>query len=319
MKLTLKHKFISIFSLILISFTLLQSCAPGNEKESFKETNIDKSSEIFSDRKVNSQTKEYWFDGKAEISSYELNQIRYGEIHTGIASLIYVTEPFSKSSNTKADFIKETNIPVLKLNSTKKFNTGIYPYSIMKSTFFPFEKTNTSLKMAFSMQEWCGMIYTEMTNRNNLIFSQNSYFEGASYKNKKLTKNTLEDDFWSLIRLNPELLPQGKQEIIPSMTFLNLTHQELKTYEAISKTTTTSDNFSKTYVIKYPTLDRTLSITFEAKFPYKVLSWTESYKSGYGNQRKKLITTAKLIKSIKIDYWNKNKNKDSYLRDSLGF
>ncbi|MCH2033478.1 MAG: septum formation inhibitor Maf [Tenacibaculum sp.] len=319
MKFIQDYKLISKLFFSFVALTLLQSCSQSNAMERSKKTRSDKTQENFSNRKVNSQTKEYWFDGKAEISSYELNQIRYGEIHSGKASLIYVTEPFSKSSNTKADYNRESNISVLKLNSTKKFNTGIYPYSIMNSTFFPFEKTNTSLKIASSMQEWCGMMYTEMTNRTDLIFNHNSYFEGASFKGKKLKKNILEDDLWSLLRLNPELLPQGKQEIIPSITFLNLMHQEFKTYEAIAKIKTNTNNTSKTYVIEYPTLNRTLSVTFEAQFPHKVLDWTESYKSGYGNQRKSLTTTAKLIRSIKIDYWNKNKNKDSHLRDSLGF
>ncbi len=317
MKFIQYYKLISKLFLSFVALTLLQSCSQSNAMESSKKTNNDKKPKNLSNRKVDSQTKEYWFDGKAEISSYELNQIRYGEIHTGKASLIYVTEPFSKSSNTKADYNRESNIPVLKLNSTKKFNTGIYPYSIMNSTFFPFENTNTSLKIAFSMQEWCGMMYTEMTNRTDLVFNHNSYFEGASFKDKKLKKNILEDDLWSLLRLNPELLPQGKQAIIPSVTFLNLMHREFKTYEAIAKIKTNTS--SKTYEIEYPTLNRTLSITFEAQFPHKVLGWIESYKSGYGNRRKTLTTTAKLMKSIKIDYWNKNKNKDSHLRDSLGF
>ena len=75
--------------------------------------------------------KDYWYQGKAEITSYKLEQARYGEMRDGNAVLIYVTEDFLPEVQVKADRQNAKNIPVLKLNSTKNFNTGIYPYSIM--------------------------------------------------------------------------------------------------------------------------------------------------------------------------------------------
>ncbi len=38
--------------------------------------------------------KQHWFDGHAEISSYELTQSCYGEQRKGKAVLIFVTEDF---------------------------------------------------------------------------------------------------------------------------------------------------------------------------------------------------------------------------------
>ena len=64
----------------------------------------------------------YWYSGQAEVSSYKLNQARYGEIHQGTAVLVFVTESFSKDKNTKSDQKRESDIPVLKLNFSKKFN-----------------------------------------------------------------------------------------------------------------------------------------------------------------------------------------------------
>lgn len=146
-------------------------------------------------RVVKEEMKEYWYDGKAEISSYNLKQIRYGEIHEGTVVLIYVTEPFSKKHNTKADYANTDNIPILKLNTSKKLNTGIYPYSMMNSTFFPFNTGNTSLKISASIQEWCGMTYTEISNNGkNLCFNLDSYFENASFKNKTNKIELSEDD-----------------------------------------------------------------------------------------------------------------------------
>ncbi len=35
---------------------------------------------------------DYWYDGKAEITSYKLEQARYGELHEGYVVLVFVTE-----------------------------------------------------------------------------------------------------------------------------------------------------------------------------------------------------------------------------------
>ena len=81
----------------------------------------------------------YWHNHGAEITRFELEQSRYGEIHSGHAVLIFVTEPFLPEKQVKADYeaSRKKSIPVLKLNFIKKFNTGIYDYSMMKSVFTP--------------------------------------------------------------------------------------------------------------------------------------------------------------------------------------
>ena len=272
---------------------------------------------IKEERKASQESKDYWYDGTAEISSYQLTQARYGELHKGTAVLVYVTEQFSSQSNTKADRPNYDDIPVLKLNKTVKFNTGIYPYSMMNSTFFPFEDGDQSVKISTSIQEWCGMTYTEMTNRGSLKFSHNSYFEGASYADKTIANALLEDDLWSLLRLNPELVPIGKVSLIPSMLYLSLMHQENKPYEAAASLEKGSDGTSS-YSLSYPSLNRTLSIKFNSAFPYEVLGWDETYQSGYGPAKKQLTTQALLKKTLKTDYWNKNSNADSELRSTLG-
>ncbi|MEK6223912.1 MAG: hypothetical protein N2A97_03490, partial [Thermodesulfobacteriales bacterium] len=84
--------------------------------------------------------KAYWYDGKAEITSYKLEQARYGELHEGYAVLVFVTEDFSKSKQVKLDNPQNANgddVKVLKLNRIKKFDTGIYRYSMMDSVFTP--------------------------------------------------------------------------------------------------------------------------------------------------------------------------------------
>lgn len=257
---------------------------------------------------------DYWYNSEAEISSYVINQARYGENHRGTAVLVFVTEHFSTDKNTKTDLVTESDTPILKLNFTKKFNTGIYPYSLMTSTFYPIAGQH-SLKVSSSSQEWCGHTYMELVNKDQYQISLNSYFEDESFEKIQIEKVDLEDDVWTQIRLNPEGLKTGKSMMIPSFFYLRLKHQETKAYQcnlAIEE----MENYNS-YSINYPDLNRTLAIQFEKSFPYKILSWQETYESGWGENKKELTTTAKLINSIKSDYWNENKVKDSYLRKQL--
>ena len=46
---------------------------------------------------------EYWYQGKAEISRFELQQSRYGEVHQGDAVMIFVTEDFRTDIQVKLE------------------------------------------------------------------------------------------------------------------------------------------------------------------------------------------------------------------------
>ncbi len=256
------------------------------------------------------QFADYWYAGEAEITSFNLKQDRYGEIHDGTAVLVFVTEPFSKSSNTKADNHNDKNVSVLKLNYTKKFNTGIYPYSMMNSTFFPVEDGEHSLKISSSSQEWCGHTYMEMTNKRNFEISIDSYFEGES-GNESLHKNILEDDLFSMIRINPDDLPTGNHQVIPSFFYLRLNHVDTKSYQA-TMSISDAENGMRSYTINYPNLARELVIHFESDFPHRIDSWEEKdLKSGR-------TTVATKMKTINSKYWSRHSNRDLPLRQELG-
>ena len=258
--------------------------------------------------------KSYWFGGKAEISSYELKQARYGEIHEGQSVLVYVTEPFSPSKLVKSDYSSESDVQVLKLNHTKKFTTGIYPYSIMTSSFLPIENGEHSLKITSSSQEWCGHTYMELQNKEKFEIAIHSYFEGESSL-INLKKNLLEDDMWTKIRIKPEDLPTGKLKVIPSFFYLRLKHKETQAYFCDAKIT--EDKTTSTYEMNYVGLKRKVSITFENEFPYKILGWTESYPDGWAADSPMLTTEASVLNTIQSDYWNKNSVEDSELRKEL--
>lgn len=287
-----------------------------NEKNSQEQTKTqDPSSPIANSQKpqpVSEEFKSYWYQGDAEITSYSLEQARYGEIRNGNAVLVFVTEPFLKTEQVKADQSTSKNISILKLNATKNFNTGIYPYSIMQSVFYPVTNNQHALKISCSVQEWCGHAYTQLNNRSEFEVMSHSYFEGEADEDFSLNKSILENELWTQLRVNPKSLPSGNLKMIPSFEFLRLRHVPFKAYDATAQLT------PDTYTITYPDLNRSLSISFNPQFPFDIISWEETFISGYGNKAQELTTKATRLKTIKSDYWNRNTNADSALRESLG-
>ena len=262
-------------------------------------------------RELSENFKEYWFSGEAEITSYTLQQSRYGEPRSGTAVLIFVTEDFLPETQVKADVTDNKNIPVLKLNDIKKFNTGIYPYSIMQSTFYPLEGNSHALKISTSIQEWCGHVYTQLNNRKNFEIISHSYFEKEADQNLKLDKNWLENEVWTQLRINPDNLPTGELEMIPSLEFFRLAHLKIKAYQA--KAEFYQNDSLSVYKISYPELKRNLKIYYNPVFPFKIEKWVETTE----RNEESFTTTATKMERIKSDYWNKNSNKDLPLREKL--
>jgi hypothetical protein len=267
-------------------------------------------------RALSDDFKQYWYAGNAEITSYELKQARYGEIRDGKAVLIFVTEPFLADQQVKADGDHPDNIPVLKLNTTKNYLTGIYPYSIMTSSFYPVHDNQHALKVSFSSQEWCGHVYAQLNNRDQFEVVSHSYFETEADESIQLGKTVLENELWNKLRLDPEGLPVGNLEIVPSFEYIRLSHKSLKAYNANAKLAQNNGLF--TYEITYPELERTLTIYCNVSFPYAIEGWSETFKSGFGPNAIAMTSTAKKIKTIKSPYWQQNSNGYLSLRDSLG-
>lgn len=268
------------------------------------------------------QFRKYWNQGKGEISRYHLTQSRYGELHEGDAVLIFVTEPFSKSKQVKLDNWEGAGddlVNVLKLNFTKKFLTGIYPYSLMFSTFTPID-TKTfphSLKTTMSGQEWCGQVYGQLNLRENHYESvQYSYFESEGDTRSEFPVVFLEDEIWTRIRLTPEDLPTGEFLMIPGSFISRLTHTALRA-ERVKAEYVESRDPEKTsaYRVNYETGgDRELTIFFEKAFPHGILGWEETY-AGLGGKR--LTTRAERTAVLLTDYWKHHNPGDRGMRKEL--
>ena len=255
--------------------------------------------------------KSYWFDGTAEISSFDLEQSRYGSIRKGEAVLIFVTEDFDTQNQVKANSKSTSSKVVLKLNKQKNFLTGIYPYSIMSSSFTYLGWEPHLAKISTSIQEWCGQSYLQLNHRDPMELRSHSYFEGEEDQHIRFPMNTLtEDELWNRIRLHPEKLPLGEFTLLPSLELLRLNHLPLKTVTAVA-VLTPGDSLS-TYEIGFPSLGRKLKIHFQKAPPYLIEGWEDESDKGAS-----FTTKAFRRKTVKLPYWKLNKAGDEKYRTEL--
>jgi len=261
--------------------------------------------------------KSYWYDGNAEITGYELKQSRYGEIRTGTAVMIFVTEDFSLKNYTKSDAGDNSITSVLKLNFVKNFTTGIYPYSIMTSVFMNFSNPDHAIKISTSVQEWCGHVYMELLKKKKYECTIHSYFENESANSVKIPIGYTEDELWTLIRIDPNQLPEGNHQIIPSFSYLRLMHKELKPYPCETKVSVI-DSVNSQIKLFYSDLERELIIQYTTDFPHQIIKWSETYPDGLGSDKKVMTSYGEKIKTIKLPYWKLNTNSDSLYRKELG-
>lgn len=268
---------------------------------------------------------DYWYQGEAELTSYVLEQARYGEIHEGEAVLIFVTEDLSKSKQVKLDApsrAPKDKVNVLKLNATRKFTTGIYPYSMMSSIFTPVQRQSYphTLKVTTSSQEWCGHTFTQMNLKGSRYAVElRSYFESEGDQSLKLDNVVLEDEIWNLIRLDPASLPTGTFKIIPGTMYQRLSHAGWEEQDAVATLKPAEgDAEMMVYTLSYPGQQRRLTINFQAAFPHAIESWEETARAGAGSDADQLTTRATKNRRIKLDYWNWNSVADLEKRALLG-
>ena len=286
-----------LVALALLGTSSCQEVANGPEKANWAE--VEKS-----------------WSGAAELSRYELKQNRYGEIRKGESILIFVREPFLRDRQVK-DESGRGNFHALKMNSTRNFLTGLYPYSTMVSVFQPLEENSAgkALKVTTSVQDWCGHVFMQSNRRDGVTKTElNSYFEseeGGSFQVKASV--LLEDEIWTALRLNPLGLPVGEVQLVPGSLNLRFSHREPRAEPAKTRWLEGKPGKTVIYEITYPQSGRTLAIEIQKKLPYAIEGWHES--SG-----QTLISSGKLVaREANLDYWNYNEtSRGNQMRKKLG-
>lgn len=263
------------------------------------------------------QFAKYWYQGKAEINVFDLQQSRYGEVRPGKAVMIFVTEDFSKSKQVKLDNPQDRPSDaqkVMKLNMIRDFVTGVYPYHTMLSVFTPVYEEVPSPKLSASVTEWCGQSFTQLNFKsgkyNAKLFS---YFESEGDIESKIDANT-EEELFNLIRLNPDLVPMGNTALIPSLIFQRFAHIPLKAEQATISKKDLGSNQSEIEVV-YAEIGRKIAIRHQQFFPFEILGFTETWTKADGKQE---VSTAIRTNMQLLEYWKQNEKVYEPLRKDLG-
>ncbi len=273
----------------------------------------------------------YWGDGKAEIDSYAITQNRYNQPRKATTAMIYVTEPFNLAKQVKSDISNDNDpniVSVLKLNRTKRFQTGIYDYTLLTSVFVPVNtysigKTTysggTPLKIAFSSQEWCGLT-THQLNRteNGMSSRQLSYFEteGDRFDQWKSEDRTLyADNLFIAVREVLAPLPPGTYPYYQTLEYGRLFHTKFVLQTAVvEKKDATVSYESKNVSVTHWTITAGKQVwTFDVEKEYSRRILEYQFRDG-----NVVIEKGKLLKSKRLPYWQLNKNGDEKYLKELG-
>ncbi len=253
----------------------------------------------------------YWYAGAAELTSFAVTQNRYGELREAEQVNIFVTEDFSRQKHVKLDdpvTAGDDRVPILKLNWIRKFHTGIYDYSIMQSVFKPVSGTPV-LKTTTTIQDWCGHVFQQYDqSREGYKLSSKSYFESEGDQETFFPACLLEDELWVLVRLNPEAIPTGEVNVIPSALYHRFKHVKESIQRAdLQVIKEPSGSILK---LRYKDIPRSLDIYFDTNFPHTITGWEESFQGA-------IVSSGKRKGAWRGAYWNENGNASEYLRKTL--
>ena len=261
-----------------------------------------------------------WGDGQAEVSSYDLTFPRYGEPRPGLAVTIFVTETFSDEARVKADpgvHAKSDEFPVMKLNLVQDFSTGIYDYNLMTSVFTALaplhgRPAGAPAKVAFSSQEWCGLVYHQLLpGARDIRSASHSYFDKEADRDERLdypAGGMFEDALYHWARgfSGPKLAPGESVEakVLRSVELVRLKHVPnawdpvtLSRSAAAAKVEVPAGAFdvdTYTATVGGP-VPRTWTFLVEAAVPHRIIRW----ETGEGRR-------ADLVASERMRYWEMN-------------
>jgi hypothetical protein len=255
----------------------------------------------------------HWGDGRAELNGYRLVQPRYGPPRVGSAVYIFVTEDFSDSVRVKADPGQHPApdvYPVMKLNALRHFQTGIYDYKVMTSSFARVASGWPVAKVSFSSQEWCGHVYHQILPRGPKVDGLfHSYFDGEADGQDDLPQpegGVYEDVVpilargWGTVYLKPG--ESRKVPFLPSLLRARLDHKRLAWAQAtISRAAETTNvkvpagSFDASVWTVVEQGGRTFTYQIETAAPYRLLRWS----TDAGEE-------ASLLGSTRLAYWKLN-------------
>jgi len=273
---------------------------------------------------VSSAFWDHWGDGQAELASYRLTRQRYKQARKGTTVLVFVTETFTDAQRVKSDGGHPDEYPVLKVNRADDYQTGIYDYNVMTSTFVRIDGTapiGQPVKVSMSMQEWCGHVYEQLiTGSGALDWTSHSYFDGEADRRQDLPlpeDGLLLDALPILVRgLVGDLVPAGGSRTLPALRTLASRRTQHAPPKWTEVTIARSDELTDVTVPAGTFSVRTITTTVgnqttewsvEAAPPHRLIRWANGTRE-----------VAELLGVDRQPYWQKNREGDEALLERIG-
>ncbi len=297
----------------LFSALFLVSCAANSEASAAPER-----------ARVEPGFWDHWGDGRAELSAYRLTTPRYGQAREGRVTLVFVTETFTDGQRVKSHGGHDDEYPVLKLNEIRDFQTGIYDYNVMTSTYIRLDGGSAwgePVKVSMSMQEWCGHVYEQMVPRGDrLTWTQHSYFDGEGDRELDLGRRksgVLTDALPALVRgIVASPVAPGETRTFDGLSTLvsgRLAHRPPRWSPlslSVADETHEQTTPAGTFVVRDVTTSHAgVETTWwvERDEPHRLVGWSST-----GGERAELVGTERAA------YWQLNREGDERALSTLG-
>lgn len=264
-----------------------------------------------------------WYDGQAELAGYVWKGSRYGELRTGEAVAIFVTETVDADSHVKLDDPSKSGVTVLKLNLVRDFQTGLYDYDTTTSVFAEVGAFRP-LRVTFASQEWCGHVHESLDVGKKLALDVQSYFEGESVATTLAWKENavLGDHLFVWLRgLRGAPLAAGETRELPYLAdgFERRLRHAKAEWQSV-KITRAAANASETVPAgTFPAVVYTLAtgdgrsgrVAIEEAYPHRLLAW--SWQRGA-----EVLDSGAMTGSKRLKYWELHAEGQGALRAELG-
>ena len=266
----------------------------------------------------------HWSDGQAELATYRLTQPQYGEAREGTAVLVFVTERLDPATLIKTESDPSQGRAVFKLNDMRDFQTGVYDYHTMTSTFLALEGPSVPavpLKVSTSVQEWCGHSWERLRfDARRIQRMAHSYFEGEGEQDttwRYPAEPVVLDALPLTLRADRERIldPSGSRDVmwLARRVEARLTHERARWRSG--QLTRHDDRVERTVGDETVTCEawtltaEEASITWwiEESMPHRLIGWQTSTGE-----------SAQLITTQRMAYWEAQGIADEPMRRGLG-
>ena len=245
------------------------------------------------------QNGSYWNDGKAEFDIYDAQIVRYGQPRQTEVLHILVREPFDLKQLVKSDDWQRSGvIQILKMNQILHIPTGLYVYQQMHSSFWRADNARLA-KFSLTSNDSCGNTY-KAARRGGEVFTYqwHTYWDGMADGSENITppaNGYFYDELPLRVRTIDFTKANGEFEIQLAPSMINSKKETI---------------FFKPAKVNFKLSERTIDVdvqhdagkdhfVLDREFPFLLREWSAADGSHL-----------KLKQSLKIDYWNFNKNGD---------